>query len=458
MIPDRNELRQVEALHDLSDSELCWLSEHSEVQQFAASEVVVRMGDPADHLFLMLEGMIEFNGEQHGQPVHYVARQGEVAGMLPKSRMTHYPSTGRAVGTTRIALLHRDLFPALTQAIPSLEARLLAVMTRRIREATQAEDQRERLSALGKLSAGLAHELNNPSAAIRRDASDLADRLSQLPGLLSVLLRTGISPGQLDRVETLLGQVNPGVLGPIERADAEDQVLDLLDDLNLGGAAERAATLVEGGLGPADLTWLSDVPDQAPGLLAYLEFRLGSRAALRDIGGAAGRIGSLVSSVKRYSHMDRGGDRQPTDVRTGLDSTLTMLGYKLRSKQLQVTRSYADPVQTVLANEGELNQVWTNLIDNAIDALPEHGQIEIQVSTDREQVRVAVVDNGPGIPKDIQKRIFEPFFTTKGVGAGSGLGLDLVRRIVVRQHGGQVRAESEPGRTEFLVILPASSV
>ncbi|MFC4452311.1 sensor histidine kinase [Deinococcus sonorensis] len=457
MNPQPDDLHRVEALAGLSVPELTWLAEHSELHSYADGETIVRAGDPADHMFLVLDGQIEYSGEQGGQALHYVTRQGEVAGMLPRSRMTHFASTGKAVGETRVAFLHRSLFPELAAAVPSLEAQLLAVMTRRIRDAAHAEEQRERMSALGKLSAGLAHELNNPAAAVRRGADELGTRLSGLPELLTRLLASGLRPELLARAEEAVAARSTVALGTLAQADAEDDLMDLLGALRLPRASELAATFVEAGLRPEHLGWLQDDPPHAPALVAYLDFRLGSLLTVQDIAGAAGRISDLVTSIKRYSHMDRGGDRQPADVRVGLDSTLTMLGHKLRGKEVRVERHYQESLPSVMANEGDLNQVWTNLIDNAVDALPVGGQLTVQADADGQQVRVCITDTGPGIPPDLQHRIFEPFFTTKGVGQGSGLGLDLVRRVVVRQHGGDVRVRSEPGHTTFEIRLPVRS-
>ncbi|WP_424952797.1 sensor histidine kinase [Deinococcus sp.] len=466
MKPPADDLRRVEALADLSWAELAWLAEHSELHGYSDGDTVVHAGAPADHLFLVLDGQIEYSGEQAGQSLRYVTRQGEVAGMLPQSRMTHFASTGKAVGPTRVAFVHRSLFPELAVAVPSLETRLLAVMTRRIRDAAHAEEQRERMSALGKLSAGLAHELNNPATAVRRGADELASRISALPELFAGLLASGLRPELLARAEAVVAARRTETLGTLMQADAEDELSDLLGTLDLPRSSERqsewpsersselAATFVEAGLRSGHLTWLQTEPQHAPALVAYLNFRLGSLLALQDVAGAASRIGDLVTSIKRYSHMDRGGDRQPADVRVGLDSTLTMLGHKLRGKQARVRRKYQQALPEVLANEGELNQVWTNLIDNAADALPLEGELTIEVDSDGQQVRVCVSDTGPGISPELQKRIFEPFFTTKEVGQGSGLGLDLVQRVVVRQHGGDVRVRSVPGHTTFEVRLP----
>ncbi|MFB9994946.1 sensor histidine kinase [Deinococcus oregonensis] len=458
MRPAADDLRQIEALNDLSEAELDWIAAHTEEQHFADGQVVVQAGDPASHLFFLLEGQVAYIGELGGQPIRYVTRQGEVAGMLPHSRMTQFSSTGRAVGRTRVGRLPQTDFAALAQAVPSLDARLLAVMTRRIRDAAHAEEQRERMSALGKLSAGLAHELNNPAAALRRDAADLQDKLSTVPFLLQELLSSGINSTQLQQVETtmVLAAQRTRSVGTIEQADLEDQLSDQLHALGVTRPEERAATFIEAGMRPGDLEWLEQQGAHANALTAYLDFRLGSQLALRNMTGAAGRISELVGSIKRYSHMDRGGDQQAVDVRTGIDSTLTMLAHKLRSKNIQVERLYPDVLPSVVGHEGELNQVWTNLIDNAVDASAQDGQLVIRVTVQADQVVVSFLDNGAGIPAEIQGRIFEPFFTTKGVGTGTGLGLDLVQRIVIRQHGGRIQVTSQPGETDIQVWLPVA--
>ena len=459
--PGLEDLRRVTLLADLPEEDLAWIAERSEVRSLANGEAFVHAGDPAEHLHLLFSGQIEYTGEVGGQPIHWVVTGGEVSGLLPHSRMTHFPSTGRAVGLTRLATFPGALFGELRERIPALEPRFMAVLADRIRVAAQADEQRERLSALGKLSAGLAHELNNPAAAVRSAAGALEGRLGTLPDLLRAWLEAAPDPRALEALEEAARAAARRMderLTPLRRSELEDEVADWLGDEGVGNAEERAGTLVEAGVRLADLTRLQAACPQgcAPGV-AYLEFRLASLALLRDVQHAAGRISDLVSSVKTYSHMDRGGgDRTCADVRRGLDSTVTMLAYKLRSKRLGMTREYAPDLPPVLADEGALNQVWTNLIVNAVDALPEGGQITLRAERRGEQVAVSVNDDGPGIPPEIQGRVFEPFFTTKPVGEGSGLGLDLVGRIVMRQHGGTVRLSSEPGRTEFLVLLPAA--
>jgi signal transduction histidine kinase len=314
------------------------------------------------------------------------------------------------------------------------------------------------MMALGRLSAGLAHEINNPAAAIRRASARLAEHRAGLPTLVLALVGHRLGSDALEK----LGRVRAGAgaheVSPrleLERSEQEEELSGWLEDIGVDRAWEMAATLVESGVTVDDLRELVGLVPRAAlvDALAWLSGGIESDRLVTEINTAAGRVSDLVTSVKAYSQMDRSREHKPTDVRTGLDNTLTMMGHELRQKQIRVTRDYFDGAPMVPANEGELNQVWTNLIDNAIDAVSEGGAITLRIRTSDVWLEVEVVDDGPGIPGEIQRRIFEPFFTTKGVGVGTGLGLGIAQ-LIVRTHQGHIEVRSRPGETVMCVRLP----
>ena len=394
----------------------------------------------------------------------FVQYAGEVTGLLPFSRMVKYTGAGRASarGPLRILRIRKDQFGEMLARIPVLGQRLVSTMTDRVREATRAIQQREKMTALGTLAAGLAHELNNPAAAVRRDAEALETRVSGLADLAADLCSAGLDGPSL-RSAWHAGRVAaaaPGAhAGRDGRSRLEEALGEWLDEHGVAEAWTLAGALVDAGVTKADLETVGQhIPsDAVPSAVRWIETLVDATRLSLDIRAASARISELVQSVKTYSHMDRAGDKEAVDVREGLDSTLVMLGHKLKKKSLRLERDYAADLPKVTAYPGELNQVWTNLIDNAIDAAPEGGLIRIEAASDSAtSAAVRVIDNGPGVPLEIQSRIFEPFFTTKPVGQGTGLGLDIVERIVVQQHGGKVELESQPGRTIFTVRLPTS--
>ena len=463
--PLATELRRVEVLAGLTDEQLEWLASQGQVMQFGPGEMVFREGDPADSMFFILEGSIDLLIGVGGQMVPtFVQYAGEVTGLLPFSRMLKYSGAGRtsARGPLRILRVHKDGFGEMLARIPVLGQRLVATMTDRVREATRAIQQREKMTALGTLSAGLAHELNNPAAAVRRNAEALETRLSGLASLAADLCSAGLDGASLRGLGTLaesLRQRPAPTLDAMGRSRLEEALGEWLDEQGIAEAWTLAGALVDAGVTKADLETLGQqIPSGAvPSAVRWIETLVDATRLSLDIRAASARISELVQSVKTYSHMDRAGDKEAVDVREGLDSTLVMLGHKLKRKSLRLERDYAPDLPKVTAYPGELNQVWTNLIDNAIDAAPEGGLIRIEAGADSvTSAAVRVIDNGPGVPPEIQSRIFEPFFTTKPVGQGTGLGLDIVERIVVQQHGGSVELESIPGRTVFIVRLPVA--
>jgi signal transduction histidine kinase len=459
--PDPAALTAVTAFQNLPAEVLTWLSEHGELRRYADGETVVRAGEPTTHMLAIVAGGLSYYRSENGQqgPVFRV-EAGQVTGVLPYSRLQTAKGQGLAVGETTMLMLPRTEFPALEQVSPELVQRLVGIMNDRARDEVRGQERDDKLRALGKLSAGLAHELNNPAAAIARAADTLGAMLKNKPVLLKNLL---LACPPAEAVSALLSAGIPETTAPprsaLERADCEDELADWLESQGCADGYELAPSLLDAGHTAATLAPLVEpLPAPArPPALAWLEGHLAVVRISRDIHEASQRISTLVGNVKAYSHMDRAGGREPLDLKAGIDSTLNMFDHALRHKNVQLTRAYAPDAPLVLAEAGQLNQVWTNLIDNAIDALPASGgTLAVQSVKQPGGVCVSVIDNGSGIAPEVLTHMFEPFYTTKPAGEGSGLGLDIARRIV-QEHSGRLEAQSKPGRTEFSVWLPAAS-
>ncbi len=454
------ELRGVGVFADLEDEDLRWLAERARIVALEPGEVLLHEGDPADVLIALLDGEVRMRREKGTPDGRVIVRTaGMVTGMLPFSRLTHSPVTARATIRTRAACFPADLFPEMLRRIPVLQPRLAAAMVDRSREFTRHDEQRERLISLGKLSAGLAHELNNPAAAIQRRVDELAQRLHGLSAMARTGLERDATPAQLGPLRGLdesTAGAAPPVPGALERSDAEERVTAWLEEHELPEPWLAAETFVSAGISVPDLeaATLGLPAGVLRPALRWLEADLASRRLVEDIAEASRRIVELIAAVKSYSNMDRGPSKRETDVHEGIQSTLAMLAHKLRSKNIVVQTEFDPALPRVNANPGELNQVWTNLIDNAIDAVPAAGEIVIRTSGSDDAAVVQVIDNGAGIPPALLGRVFEPFFTTKDVGEGTGLGLDIVRRIA-HAHEAEARVESAPGRTCFEIRLPA---
>ncbi|MCA8832938.1 sensor histidine kinase [Hymenobacter pini] len=436
---------------------LDWLLTHGEQRCYNPGEVVSRPGDEAEYMMAVLAGGLQFYVVQNGQrePAFRI-ETGQVSGVLPYSRLRIIRGESVAVGETWLYLLHRSKFPELEQVSPELVQRLVSLMSDRARQEARAQERDDKLRALGKLSAGLAHELNNPAAAIMRAAERLATNLQARPEQLRELVQHCPSPEALTALIGLTTTLTtPTFTSALARTDAEDELAEFLEEQGVPDGYQLAAGLLDAGLTLDSIThaltgWQ---PAARPAALAWLEGQLTALHLLRDVQEAGSRITTLVSNVKTYSHMDRGHDFAPLDVHTGLESTLNILSYPLRDKNIRLVRDYATDLPRVLGQVSSLNQVWTNLLDNAIDAVPAGGEITVRTRLEDEFIRVFVIDNGSGIPPEVLPRILEPFFTTKPAGEGSGLGLDIALRIV-EQHGGRLEVQSEPGHTEFGVWLP----
>ncbi|HEX7239963.1 MAG TPA: ATP-binding protein [Longimicrobiaceae bacterium] len=453
--PQPARLPEIALLADLPPEQLAWFSENGEWVEFDHGEVVFTRGDPAEAMAMVLDGEVQMRRRDAGDEVIFRARPGEISGVLPFSRMTEFVATARAFGTVRMVRVRRERFPEMLRAVPELEPRLVFLMTDRVRETTRRDQQHEKLAALGRLSAGLAHELNNPASAARRAAAGLGEALTDAQRRTAVLAEKLGSAGVLALEEHLRGLEPPPAADPLARSDQEEVVAEWLEEHGVGDGWSVSPTLVEAGVDTSCLEEMAADSDGAlPETLRWLEATLRVRQLLAMVEGSTARISTLVGAVKSYTYMDQA-PRQEVDVHQGLESTLTLLGHKLRG--ITVERDYRRDLPRVPAYGGDLNQVWTNLVDNAADAMAGSGTLRVRTSLDGDRAVVEIGDTGPGISAELRERIWDPFFTTKEPGKGTGLGLDISRRIVVDKHGGEMEVDSAPGDTRFRVRLPLAA-
>ena len=456
----KSELLRVPALADLPDDQLEWFLSQSQELVVKAGDTYARQGDPADTMFVLLEGQFQWRGEFGGETVVFSSKGGDITGVLPFSRMTHFFVTGRALSDGRILKFPAAKFGDLVQKMPELAKRLVGMMSDRIRETTRIEQQRDRLASLGKLSAGLAHELNNPASAAKRATSQLRDILKKIRDASLELGRRDLTPAQKSEIEKLEASFTlEDVIPPdaLTISDLEDQIDSLLRSRGQNDLWQLAAGLARRNVKPGVLESLfaSLDADTARAALVRIAASVEIASLLHEIESSTSRISDLVLAIKEYTYMDQS-PVQNVDIEKSLETTLTILNHKLK-QGVVVKRDYQRIPLLVNSFGSELNQVWTNIIDNAIDAM--HGKGELRVRTYREDgcVVVEIGDSGPGIASEVQPHIFEPFFTTKGVGQGTGLGLDTVQRIV-KKHRGSIQVSSKPGDTRFQVWLPLAEV
>jgi signal transduction histidine kinase len=454
-----DDLRGLTIFEGLREDQLAWFCAHGTRIELASGEHMFERGDPADFMYVVVSGRIDGHEEVGGEwLVVATTERGHVTGMLPFSRMTRYPRYTVAVGPAQVLRLDKDQFPVMLVVSPEVGQRLVATMSDRVRGDVRLHQQREKMIALGRLSAGLAHELNNPAAAVGRAAAALSEDLARLPPSATGLIRLHLDEAAVDaihRLSTLARAGESRALSPLERSEREDELGDWLEQRGVPESWRIAGTFADVGLSVEALEDSARrIPAAALGdALVWVESAAAAERTVDEISSAAERISSLIASIKTYSHMDRSSEHKPTDVRDGLDNTLTMLAHKIKKKAIRLSRDYQEDLPRIPANAGELNQVWTNLIDNAIDAVAEGGAVGLEARQLDSNLVVKVTDDGPGIPDDVRPHVFEPFFTTKGVGEGTGLGLDIALRIV-RIHRGRIDVESRPGHTEMRVLLP----
>ncbi|HEX8677672.1 MAG TPA: ATP-binding protein [Segetibacter sp.] len=460
----KEDLKKIVALSDLPNEQLQWILDHSEYRELADGDLVFGYGMPAELMTIILEGNIAYYMYINGRQVYYFTFgnndvTGGIGGLMPYSRMKTFPGYSYALGTVKLLCIHKDNFPAMEQMNPDFIQRLIGYMTERAKIFATVKLQHEKVDALGNLAAGIAHELNNPAAAIRGIADELSRRLNCNYEFSKSLLECHMTANQIENIQTLVKnkEAEPALthkLSAFERMEKEDELADWFEENGVTqiGAAE---TFSEYGFSLEELEDMRGDLGAAAfvHLIPWLENLISSQKIIKDLADASGRISSLVGSIKSHVHMDRTNELQPTNIHVDIENTITLLGFKLREKNVEVIKKFSPDLPPLPAYVGELNQVWTNLIDNAIFAVEKSGTITIETLQDEKNVMVHITDNGIGIPEEIISRIFDPFFTTKKVGEGTGIGLDTVTRII-KHHNGEIKVSSKPGRTRFTVSIP----
>ncbi len=439
--------------------QLDWLVENSRICTYMTDEKIMEPGSEIDKMFIILDGRIRIQlprGSSFANLGDF--ETGEISGRLPFSRMQSSIAHLVVVEDATILETHRDLFVDITKRYELIEA-LVHQLSDRIRSFTSQQQQNEKLVALGKLSAGLAHELNNPASAMVRGATELKKRLSQTPDKFKAVMNIKLTNEQVDAVNDLVfkkaGNGSSNQQSLMERAALEDELTDWMEDHGVEKGFEYSETFAEFCFNTKDLEFVSShVEDEyLPAVLGWIEDVLTTEKMVEEIEDSARRISDLVSSVKTYSHMDRGTDKEVVELKKVLKSTVTMLNHKAKQKKVEIELNIPSDLSEFYGYVSELNQVWTNLLDNAIDAVPQDGKIEVKAEEKNKNLYLFFKDNGSGIPEDVLPKIFDPFFTTKDVGEGTGLGLDVVHKII-EKHGASIDVESKPGETTFELCFP----
>ena len=455
-------LNQIPDFKEVPDDQLEWLIDKSECLSISSGDALFNPGRPIDRLLIILEGafVIKIQRKDQYQVLGRLEKH-SITGLLPYSRATEARATAEAVEDAQVVALDGQFFKEMIHDCHELTTVLVHVMSTRIRQFTKLEQQDDKMMALGKLSAGLAHELNNPSAAVVRSSKELAKHLKFLPDKFKAVLKIDMDDEDIDLINNLLfDKIQGGIreIKMLERSEKEDEMIDWLEERKIEDPEELTDNFIDFGFEIEDLKTIARATpkwDHGP-VFSWVNQVMTTERLVDEISDASSRIQDLVSSVKSYTHMDQAPTKTETDLHTGISNTLTMLNHKLKDARVTVEKAYAEDLPKAEVLPNAINQVWTNLIDNAIDAMEGQDERKLTISSehDREFVKVRLHDTGTGIPGDVMDKIFDPFFTTKPIGKGTGLGLENVQQIIKIQHNGSIDVESEPGSTSFTICLP----
>ncbi len=453
-------LEKISLFKELTEEQLHCLPQGTEIW-LDSGEMLFKQGDEAEYFYLVFEGAVQIAREVGKQKIVLDTYDtGMFFGEVPLLAGTPHLASGQAVGRSHICCLKEDEFWQMLTICPSIRKVVLGYMAKRMQELQVLSQQREKLVSLGTLAAGLAHELNNPAAAACRATGQLREPMNGLQALALKSIEQNLTPTQLQwlldlKRDAVEHAATNSCSDPLAQSEREDELTDWLEEHGVADGWKFAFTLAAAGIDTQRLDAIarSASEDAIANVVTWLESTLAITSLLNELEQSTVRVSKLVKAVKGYSYMDRA-PLQDVDVHEDLDNTLTILGHKLKQHNIVVQREYDRTLPCIQAYGSELNQVWTNLIDNAIDALGNKGTIWVRTFKNQDYLMVEIADNGSGIPSEIQPRIFEPFFTTKGVGKGTGLGLEIAHRIVVIKHQGDIRFSSQAGDTRFQVCLP----
>ncbi len=454
-------IKNFDPFQDVEPEALEWLIDHCTYKKIAEGEIVFKPGDQIENMVIMLDGEIVLflpHGEKFRE--FGIWKTGDVSGVLPFSRLDKGLGFAKALKESHLLQCHKDHFPDLVCQSYQLTQNLVAIMSTRIREFTHRGVQDEKLMALGKLSAGLAHELNNPASAMVRSAQKLHDNIHTTPERFKAVMLMRATDEQTDRINEILfskieNRPDDDNRTLLEKESARDELVDWLEDHDVDNADEIAESLLDFRFEEEDLDNIREIMGgkHLHGILRWIESTLNKENLICEIKESAHRIAGLIHSMKSYSRMDQDDVPEFTDIHKGIIDTMMIMKHKIKAKRIEVVKELDRDLPHVKVHQGQINQVWTNLIDNAIDAMETEGKLIIKTFRERDNFCVIIQDNGKGIAPGVVNRIFEPFFTTKKIGEGTGMGLDIARRII-NNHGGDIGVTSRPGETVFRVCLP----